>query len=164
MRITLEPGMTTAELDAVGGRGLYEHYGARSAPRAVYGFPGVNLISVNDEAVHGVPGGRVIKRGDLVKIGMTAEVEGHFADAAVTVALPSGPEVHQKLKECAEVAFARAANNLVPGRDTGALDVRVRRTRDQKSTMGPRLHRRRRSRIRNARTTSGAYPGRGGYA
>jgi methionyl aminopeptidase len=82
----------------------------------VYGFPGVNLISVNDEAVHGVPGGRVIERGYLVKIGMTAEVEGHVADAAVTVALPSGPEMHQKLKECAEVAFARAAPVARAGR------------------------------------------------
>jgi len=82
----------------------------------VYWFPGVNLISVNDEAVHSVPGGRVIERGDLVKISMTAEVEGHVADAAVTVALPSGPEVHQKLKEGAEVAFARAAPVAHAGR------------------------------------------------
>jgi methionine aminopeptidase len=60
MKEALEPGVTTAELDAVGA-GVYERYGARSAPRLVYGFPGVNLISVNDEAVHGVPGDRVIE-------------------------------------------------------------------------------------------------------
>ena len=81
--------MTTAELDAVGAE-VCERYGARSAPQLVYGFPGVNLISVNDEAVHGVPGGRIIQRGDLVKIDVTAEIGGYVADAAVTVALPSG--------------------------------------------------------------------------
>jgi methionyl aminopeptidase len=89
---------------------VYERYEAPSAPRVVYGFPGVNLISVNDEAVHGVPGGRVIEKGDLVKIDVTAEVGGYVADAAVTVALPSGPKVHEELKECAELAFARAAS------------------------------------------------------
>ena len=61
-----------------------------------YGFPGVNLISVNDEAVHGIPGSRIIEAGDLVKIDVTAEVAGYVADAAVTVALPSGPPVHEE--------------------------------------------------------------------
>ena len=107
MKEALEPGMTTAELDAVGAE-VYERCGARSAPQLVYGFPGVNLISVNDEAVHGVPGGRVIAGGDLVKIDVTAEVGGYVADAAVTVALPQGPRVHGELRDCAELAFARA--------------------------------------------------------
>ena len=120
MKEALEPGMTTAELDAVGAR-VYEQYGARSAPQAVYGFPGVNLISVNDEAVHGVPGGRVIQRGDLVKIDVTAEIGGYIADAAVTVALPSGPEVHKNLKECAELAFARAASVARAGRPVNKI-------------------------------------------
>ena len=84
MKETLEPGMTTSELDAIGAA-VFERHGARSAPQLAYGFPGVNLISVNDEAVHGVPGGRVIEEGDLVKIDVTAEVGGYVADAAVTV-------------------------------------------------------------------------------
>jgi len=120
MKTALEPGMTTAELDAVGAA-VYEKYDARSAPRVFYGFPGVNLISVNDEAVHGVPGGRVIESGDLVKIDVTAEVGGYVADAAVTVALPSGPEVHKDLKECAELAFARAASVARAGRPVNKI-------------------------------------------
>jgi methionyl aminopeptidase len=115
MKVALEPGITTTELDAVGAE-VYERYGARSAPQLVYGFPGVNLISVNDEAVHGVPGGRVIERGDLVKIDVTAEVGGYVADAAVTVALPQGPRVHEELRDCAELAFARAASVARAGR------------------------------------------------
>ena len=115
MKASLEPGMTTAELDAVGA-GVYERYGARSAPQVVYGFPGVNLISVNDEAVHGVPGGRIIEGGDLVKIDVTAEVGGYVADAAVTVALPQGPRVHEELRDCAAQAYARAASVARAGR------------------------------------------------
>jgi methionyl aminopeptidase len=120
MKTSLEPGMTTAELDAVGAK-VYERYGAQSAPQFVYGFPGVNLISVNDEVVHGVPGGSVIERGDLVKIDVTAEVGGYVADAAVTVALPQGPRVHEELRDCAEMAFARAASEARAGRPVNKI-------------------------------------------
>jgi methionyl aminopeptidase len=120
MKNALEPGMTTAELDAVGAE-VYERYGARSAPQTEYGFPGVNLISVNDEAVHGVPGDRVIESGDLVKIDVTAEVGGYIADAAVTVALPSGPRVHEELRDCAELAFERAASVARAGRPVNKI-------------------------------------------
>ena len=57
MTRAVEPGMTTAELDALGGR-LLEQQGARSAPRLVYDFPGDTCISINEEAAHGVPGQR----------------------------------------------------------------------------------------------------------
>ena len=49
----LEPGMTTAELDAIG-RGILEREGALSAPETVYGFPGATCISVNEEVAHGI--------------------------------------------------------------------------------------------------------------
>ncbi len=120
MKRALEPGMTTAELDAVGAA-VFERQEAHSAPRMVYGFPGINLISVNDEAVHGVPGDRVIEEGDLIKIDVTAEVGGYVADAAVTVALPPGPPVHEELRESAELAFARGASVARAGRPVNKI-------------------------------------------
>src|SRR5918998_4695158 len=107
MRISLQPGMTTAELDAIGAE-VFERHGAHSAPQLVYDFPGVNCISVNDEAVHGVPGDRVIEPGDLVKIDVTAELDGYIADAAITVALPPVPPPNDELRECAEIALGKA--------------------------------------------------------
>jgi methionyl aminopeptidase len=107
MKANLQPGMTTAELDAIGAE-VFERHGARSAPQLVYDFPGVNCISVNDEAVHGVPGDRVIEPGDLVKIDVTAELNGYMADAAITVALPDCPIVYEELKDCAEIALGKA--------------------------------------------------------
>src|SRR5436305_14340878 len=88
MRDAVQPGVTTAELDAVARREL-ERHGARSAPQLVYGFPGVTCISVNDQAVHGVPGPRVLEPGDLVTLDLTAALDGYMADAALTV--PVGP-------------------------------------------------------------------------
>jgi methionyl aminopeptidase len=84
----VQPGVTTAELDAVAGRAFARH-GARSAPMLVYDAPCEVFISVNDEAVHGVPGRRRLRRGDLVKLDVTAELDGFHADACVTV--PVGP-------------------------------------------------------------------------
>jgi methionyl aminopeptidase len=55
MQRAVEIGVTTAELDEVGATVMRRH-SARSAPSLVYRFPGVNCISVNDEAVHGIPG------------------------------------------------------------------------------------------------------------
>lgn len=107
MKARVRPGMTTAELDEIGARVL-ERHGARSAPQLVYGFPGVNCISLNDEAVHGVPGERVIASGDLLKIDVTAELDGYIADAAVTVAVPPVSTVKRRLRECAESAFWKA--------------------------------------------------------
>lgn len=120
MKANLQPGMTTAELDAIGAE-VFERYGARSAPDILYGFPGVNLISLNDEAVHGVPGGRTISPGDLVKIDVTAELDGYIADAAVTVSLPPGPSVHERLRVCAEVALGRAIATARAGRPVNKI-------------------------------------------
>ena len=84
MTAAVEPGITTAELDAICARVLADH-SAASAPRKVYNFPGACCISVNDEAIHGVPGSRLLADGDLVKLDVTAEKDGYYADAAVTV-------------------------------------------------------------------------------
>jgi methionyl aminopeptidase len=106
----VKPGVTTAELDGLAAKFLAE-YGARSAPAFVYGFPGSVCISVNDEIVHGIPGARIIRAGDLVKLDLTAEKDGYMADAAVTVPLPPVSEVAARLAGCAEHAFRRAMHS-----------------------------------------------------
>jgi methionyl aminopeptidase len=87
MRALVRPGATTAELDRAAAE-VFARHGARSAPQLAYDFPGVTCISVNDEAVHGIPGSRRIAPGDLVKLDVTAELRGYMADAAVTVPVP----------------------------------------------------------------------------
>jgi methionyl aminopeptidase len=115
MKNALRPGMTTAQLDDVGAAFLRRH-GARSAPQLTYDFPGFNCISVNDEIVHGVPGPRKILAGDVVKIDVTAELDGLIADAAITVLVPPVAARGRNLVRCAKSAFdralARAAANL----------------------------------------------------
>src|ERR1700729_2310419 len=117
MRAAVAPGVTTGELDVIGGR-VFRRAGARSGPQLDYDFPGVNCISVNDEAVHGIPGRRRLRRGDLVKLDVTAELDGFYADACVSVAVgPSRPAARalvgaarQGLDEALRVT--RAGNQL----------------------------------------------------
>lgn len=104
----VRPGITTAELDQIGARVLAEH-GAESSPPKVYNFPGAFCISVNDEAIHGIPGDRVIRAGDLVKLDLVAEKDGFFADAAVTVCVGAVSTTAAALARCAETAFRKAA-------------------------------------------------------
>jgi methionyl aminopeptidase len=102
------PGVTTGELDEIGANVLAEH-GAESAPPKVYGFPNAICISVNDEAIHGIPGDRILQAGDLVKLDLVAEKGGFFADAAVTVRVGEVSPKADALVRCAESAFQRAA-------------------------------------------------------
>ena len=107
MRGAVTPGMTTGQLDDIGAAFLRKR-GARSAPQLTYDFPGFNCISVNDEVVHGVPGARVLEPNDVVKIDVTAELDGYIADAAITVILPPGTAHAMALVRCGESAFAKA--------------------------------------------------------
>ena len=101
------PGVTTGELDARAKR-LFEAHGARSAPAMVYGFPGTVLISINDEIVHGIPGARRIRTGDIVKVDVTVEKDGYFADAARSVVVEPASATAHRLVACAVGAFHAA--------------------------------------------------------
>ncbi len=109
MAAAVRPGLTTAELDAIGKRVLVEN-GAESAPPKVYGFPGWVCISVNDEAIHGIPGDRILRPGDLVKLDLVAEKQGFMADAAVTLGVERVSGTASALMRCAERALRQATN------------------------------------------------------
>lgn len=100
-------GVTTAELDAVAADVL-RRTGARPAPAMVYGFPGTVLISVNDEIVHGIPGRRRLREGDLVSLDVTIEKDGYVADAARSVIVGEGSAQARQLVAAAESALRLA--------------------------------------------------------
>jgi methionyl aminopeptidase len=103
----VRPGVTTGELDKVAAR-VFAAHGARSAPAAVYGFPGTVLISLNDEIVHGIPGPRQVKAGDVVKLDVTVEKDGYVADAARSIVVEPAASTAHRLVACATAAFQAA--------------------------------------------------------
>jgi methionyl aminopeptidase len=126
MESAVHAGMTTAELDGIGEAVLRRH-GARSAPRLLYQCPAYNLISVNDEVVHGLPGKRVLQPGDVVKLDVTAELDGYIADAATTVIIPGGTDTGEKLRDCAVAAFNAGAAAATAGRRVSDIGWAVER-------------------------------------
>lgn len=124
MARAVKPGVSTGELDDVAAR-VFQRSGARSGPQIVYGFPGVTCISVNEEVVHGIPGARRLASGDLVTLDVTAELDGYFADAAVTVPVPPAAPVALRLAACAKAAFERALRVASAGEPVSAIGAAV---------------------------------------
>src|ERR671931_221984 len=114
MRRAVRPNTTTLELDAIAGK-LFRRAGARSAPQLDYDFPGVTCISVNDEAVHGIPSRRRLSDGDLVKLDVTAELDGFYADACVSVPVGTVAPRTQRLVAAASSGLRAGMRAAVAG-------------------------------------------------
>jgi methionyl aminopeptidase len=110
------PGMSTLELDLYGGE-LLDEFGAKSAPKITYGFPGYTCISVNHEIAHGIPSAsKVLKEGDLVNIDVSGELDGFWADNGGSFVLGnSDPNQHQALVEASETILNRAIGRIRGG-------------------------------------------------
>ncbi len=126
MASAVEAGITTRDLDGIGAAVL-KREGARSAPRLHYRCPSDNLISVNDEIVHGLPGARALRAGDVVKLDVTAEVGGYIADAATTIVLAGGHENGERLRTCAVAAFEAGCTAATAGRRVSEIGRAVER-------------------------------------
>jgi methionyl aminopeptidase len=120
----VRPGVSTGELDDVAGQ-IFASHGARSGPQLDYGFPGTTCISVNDEAVHGIPGRRRLKAGDLVKLDVTAELDGFYADACRTVMVGRVRPREQRLVGAAQSALRRGLEAATAGANVGAIGAAV---------------------------------------
>lgn len=114
MLAAIQPGMTTRELDEMGARWLQE-FGARSAPMCSYNFPGATCISVNEEAAHGIPGDRVIAKGDVVNVDVSAELDGYFADTGGTRIVPPTTPTKTQLVFAAQYALDQAIKEVRHG-------------------------------------------------
>jgi len=84
IREQIKPGMETRELDTIAERELKKR-GARASFKGYRGFPANLCVSVNDEIVHGIPGKRVLREGDIVSLDFGAIYDGFQGDAALTV-------------------------------------------------------------------------------
>jgi methionyl aminopeptidase len=127
MRRAVRPGVTTDDLDRVAAD-VFEAAGARSGPQLDYDFPGVTCISVNDEAIHGIPGPRELEPGDLVKLDVTAELNGFYADACDTVSVGYGSPLAQQLVASARRALSAAMRVATAGAPLNGIGAVVERS------------------------------------
>jgi len=104
IREEIKPGMETRELDTIAEREL-EKQGAKSAFKGYKGFPANLCVSVNDEIVHGIPGKRVLREGDIVSLDFGAIYDGFQGDAAITVGVGKVKTKAERLIETTEDAL-----------------------------------------------------------
>ncbi len=110
-----EPGMTTKELDEQGAK-ILSGFGAKSAPKLTYGFPGYNCISINKEFCHGIPSDRrSLKTGDLINIDVSAELNGFWADNGSSFVLGEDINQHQGLVNASKYILKAAIDNIKSG-------------------------------------------------
>lgn len=116
MREKVRPGITTSELDKIA-EDYIRRQNAIPAFKGYNGFPATLCTSVNDEVVHGIPGLRALKSGDIISIDCGAQIDGFFGDAAVT--LPVGeidPELDELLKVTEESLKLGIAQAIIGNR------------------------------------------------
>jgi len=122
----VRPGVTTGELDDVAVRELKKR-GAVSSFKGYRGFPASICTSVNEEVVHGIPGARALKAGDIISLDVGAMINGFHADAAVTLGVGAISSDAQKLidttKGALEAGIAAAKNGARLGDVSAAIQA-----------------------------------------
>lgn len=119
LREHARPGVTTGQLDEIAAKGL-EKRGLNSpflgyAPGGVAPYPAVLCASVNEEIVHGIPGSRELREGDIISLDFGVEYKGWHGDSAVTIAVGSIDSDAENLLETTHDAMNKGIEQMVPG-------------------------------------------------
>jgi methionyl aminopeptidase len=124
LKEAVRPGIRTIELDRIADRRI-RAAGARPGFLGFNGFPNSICVSVNDEAVHGIPGRRRLEEGDVVSLDLGLVLDGFWADMGCTVGLgrvdPEAERLMRVTDECLQVAIQHAQ----PGGRLGDISAAV---------------------------------------
>lgn len=116
----LKPGISTQELDRLAEQFIRNHEGIPTC-KGYEGFPSSLCVSINDEVVHGIPGPRKLKNGDIVTIDMVIDYHGYQGDAAWTYAVGEINEEKKYLMEHTEKALYEGIKQVKPGAHIGDI-------------------------------------------
>ena len=117
LKSAIIPGISTLELDKIAEENIRK-YNAIPSFKGYGGFPGSICASINEEVVHGIPGNKILKEGDIVSLDVGAYYKGYHGDAAKTHAVGVISEDNRKLIEVTRqsfyegIKFAKAGNHL----------------------------------------------------
>ncbi|HEX8912084.1 MAG TPA: type I methionyl aminopeptidase [Humisphaera sp.] len=136
MREVAVAGVTTAEIDAVAKEEMLRAgavSGSRNYPtyEEGKGFPGYTCLSVNEEIVHGIPGKRVLREGDVVSLDVALSLNGYCADTCATVPIGKVSPLSQKLLDVTKSTLSMAIENVRPGRRWSEIARMIQRTVEQ---------------------------------
>jgi methionyl aminopeptidase len=118
------PGMSTDELDRLAEQGIREAGGIPTF-KGYNGFPGSVCASINDEVVHGIPGSRVLRDGDLLSIDIGTTLEGYVSDSAVTIAIGNVSQAALRLLEVTRECLSAGIAQMERGKHVGDIGAAV---------------------------------------
>ena len=114
------PGMTTKELDTIA-RERIKKEGAKPAFLGYRGYPATLCISLNEEVVHGIPGKRKIKDGDIVSLDLGCVVDGFYGDSARTIAVGKVGTAAERLIKVTEESLHAGIASCHVGKRVGDI-------------------------------------------
>lgn len=118
---SIEPGITTAELDKMAEKYIISQ-GAQPNFKGLYGFPATACISINNEVIHGIPSAsRKIKEGDIVSVDLGAVFEGYNGDNAATFAVGAVSDTAKRLIEATRESLYEGIKAAVAGGRIGDI-------------------------------------------
>jgi methionyl aminopeptidase len=120
----IAPGVTTAELDTIA-RDTLDESGAVSSFLGYHGFPAHICASVNEEIVHGIPGNRRLREGDIISIDVGAILAGYHGDSAWTYGVGQISDEAAALLRDTEEALGLAVDAAMSGNRLGAIGYAV---------------------------------------
>jgi methionyl aminopeptidase len=131
IRELARPGVTTAALEAAAARSIAQR-GVESSflgygPHGLPPYPAVMCMSVNEEIVHGIPGPRELKEGDILSLDFGVIYEGYHGDSAVTIPIGEVSAQARRLLEVTRAALYRGIEQMVPGRRLSDIGHAVQR-------------------------------------
>ena len=127
MRAIVRPGISTKELDEFAEAFTAEHH-ARPAFKGYRGYPGSVCTSINQEVVHGIPSTtRKVREGDILSMDFGVELDGYFADAALTVPVGKVAPERQKLLRVTRESLEQGIEKIRPGNRLGDVSSAVQR-------------------------------------
>src|SRR3989344_2681100 len=122
------PGVTTDELDLAAEKFIRSHDGAKPAFKGYHGFPATLCTSVNDECVHGIPGKRILRDGDIVSLDCGVLYDNLYTDACVTVGVGHLPPQATALLRVTKEALMNAIHVVRAGVRIGDISAAVEKT------------------------------------
>jgi methionyl aminopeptidase len=120
----VRPEMKTKELDVIAAREL-ERLGAKPSFKGYQGFPANLCVSVNDEIVHGIPGGKILYEGDIVSLDFGVILNGFQGDAAITVGVGKISPKAEQLIKATESALEAGIASAHSGARLGDISVSI---------------------------------------
>jgi methionyl aminopeptidase len=126
LREATKSGVTTQDLELIAAREMESHK-VKPSFKGYHGYPARLCVSVNDEVVHGIPGDRRIREGDIVSIDAGVIHRGFQTDAAITIPVGKVSDVSSRLITATEEALEKGISEAVPGRRLGAVSVAIQR-------------------------------------